>query len=281
MDEEKERADASQEGGQLPVVALGTAAIRVAKELNEQLGGLELYGFSDIRADSDDVESIPELSFPASKPLRFLLYDRAEAGSGTVKAFAAKAKAGGKLFAFEMAAQGGKMQPSWRLGTDVLVRVADEAQCRAAAEALLRMVAPQLLVGLDADDILALFEGTDVVHISIGTAAGTDAQAVTAAVDDALAQLGWKPEFLRGILLSLVGSGDLGMKDVEAATASVMTRVSENCNIVFGAEADPALEGRVRVTFFATCGKRNGSQDASEWMMERLEEQFEDGKNGL
>lgn len=262
---------AEKEDELLPAVALGAAAIRVAQALNEKLGGLELYGITDMNEDAD---GFPELAFPASRPIRFLLYDCAEAGTGAVKAFAAKMKEGGKLFAFEIAAHGEKMKPSWRIGTDVLIRVEGEAQCLAAAGALLPMVAPQLPAVLDMDDVLALFDGTDIVRVGIGTAAD-----VQMAVGDALAQLGWKPEFLRGILLSLSGGEDLGMREMDAATSSVMECVSEECTIVFSAEADPALEGRVRVTILATCGKRKGSHDASDWMMEILEEQFKDGEN--
>ena len=274
---ENENAEAPQEETLLPVVALGTAAIRMARMLNEKFGGLDLYEISDIREKGESPKDAPALAIPASIPIRFLLYDRAEVEVEMVKAVAEKAKTGGKLFTFEIAAPGEKFQPSWRLGTDVLVRAKEEAQCLAAAELLLHMTSPQQPVAIDADDVLSLFDGTDVVHIGIGTATG--AQAVDAAVEQALGALAWKPEFLRGILLSITGNENLGMKEIDAATTAIMERASKDCNIVFGAEVNPEIGDHVRVTILATCGKRKDSHDASEWLMEMLEEKFATGDN--
>ena len=269
---ENENAEAPQEETRLPVVALGAAAIRAAQLLKEKYVGLDLYEIPDICGKGEISKEALELTIPESSPIRFLLYDRAEVEVERVKAVAEKAKTGGKLFAFEIAAPGEKMRPSWRLGTDVLVRATDEAQCLAAAELLLHMASPQQPVAIDADDVLALFDGTDVVHVGIGTATG--AQAVDAAVEQALGALVWKPEFLRGILLSIAGNENLGMKEIDAATTAIMERASKDCNIVFGAEVDPTIGDDVRVTILATCGKRKDSHDASEWMMEMLEEKF-------
>lgn len=272
---ENENAEAPQEETLLPVVALGAGAICMARTLNEKFGGLDLYEIPDIRKKGESPEFAPALAIPESRPIQFLMYDRAEVEVEMVKVVAEKAKTGGKLFAFEIAAPGEKAWPSWRLGTDVLVRATDEAQCLAAAELLLHMASPQQPVAIDADDVLALFDGTDVVHIGIGTATG--AQAVDAAVEQALGALVWKPEFLRGILLSIAGNENLGMKEIDAATTAIMERASKDCNIVFGAEVDPTIGDDVRVTILATCGKRKDSHDASEWMMEMLEEKFETG----
>ena len=274
---ENENAEAPQEERLLPVVALGAAAIRMARILNEKFGGLDLYEILDILEKGESLEFAPTFAIPESRPIRFLMYDRAEVEDGMAKAVAEKAKTGGKLFTFEIAAPGEKMRPSWRLGTDVLIRAMDEAQCLAAAGLLLHMASPHQPVAIDADDVLSLFDSTDVVHVGIGTATG--AQAVDAAVEQALGALGWKPEFLRGILLSITGNESLGMKEIDAATTAIMERASKDCNIVFGAEIDPTIGDDVRVTILATCGKRKDSHDASKWMMEMLEEKFATGDN--
>ena len=274
---ENENAEAAQEETLLPVVALGAATIRAAQLLKEKYVGLDLYEIPGICGKGEISKEALELTIPESSPIRFLLYDRAEVEVEMVKSVAEKAKTGGKLFTFEIAAPGEKFQPSWRLGTDVLVRAKDEAQCLAAAGLLLHMASPQQPVAIDADDVLSLFDGTDVVYIGIGTATG--AQAVDAAVEQALGTLVWKPEFLRGILLSITGNESLGMKEIDAATTAIMERASKDCNIVFGAEVDPTIGDDVRVTILATCGKRKDSHDASEWLMEMLEEKFATGDN--
>ena len=269
---EDENAEAPQEGALVPIVALGAAGVRVARELSERLDGLALLEIADAGREGAAPENVPELDLPADAPIRYVLYDRAEVGADFVQAVAAQARADGKVIAFEIAAQGEKRAPSWLLGVDVLIRVADEAECLAAAEMLLPMAAPHGLISVDADDVLALFGGADVVHVGIGTATG--AQAVNVAVEQALGALVWKPEFLRGILLSITGNENLGMKEIDAATTAIMERASKDCNIVFGAEVDPTIGDDVRVTILATCGKRKDSHDASEWMMEMLEEKF-------
>ena len=273
LENENEGADSAL----LPVSALGAVAIRVARELSERLGRLVLLEVADDDREGKTSE-IPEFDFPAGSPIRYVLYDRAEVGAAMVQAVAAKAKTGGKVIAFEIAAPGAKRAPSWRLGVDVLLRVADEAECLAAAEVLLPMATPpQGLISVDADDVLALFEGADVVQTGIGTAAG--AQAVDAAVAQALGTLPWKPEFLHGILLFLAGGDSLGMKEVNASMDAIMARASADCNIVFGAEVEPMLGDRVRITLLATCGKRKESHDASNWMMGMLEGKFEGDEN--
>ena len=269
---EDENAEAPQEGALVPVVALGAAGVRVARELSERLDGLALLEIADAGREGAAPENVPEFDLPADAPIRYMLYDRAEVGADFVQAVAAQARADGKVIAFEIAAQGEKRAPSWLLGVDVLIRVADEAECLAAAEMLLPMAAPHGLISVDADDVLALFGGADVVHVGIGTATG--AQAVNVAVEQALGALVWKPEFLRGILLSITGNENLGMKEIDAATTAIMERASKDCNIVFGAEVNPEIGDHVRVTILATCGKRKDSHDASEWMMEMLEEKF-------
>jgi len=269
---EDENAEAPQEGALVPIVALGAAGVRVARELSERLDGLALLEIADAGREGAAPENVPELDLPADAPIRYVLYDRAEVGADFVQAVAAQARADGKVIAFEIAAQGEKRAPSWLLGVDVLIRVADEAECLAAAEMLLPMAAPHGLISVDADDVLALFGGADVVHVGIGTATG--AQAVNVAVEQALGALVWKPEFLRGILLSITGNENLGMKEIDAATTAIMERASKDCNIVFGAEVNPEIGDHVRVTILATCGKRKDSHDASEWMMEMLEEKF-------
>ena len=140
---ENENAEAPQEERLLPVVALGAAAIRMARILNEKFGGLDLYEILDILEKGESLEFAPTFAIPESRPIRFLMYDRAEVEDGMAKAVAEKAKTGGKLFTFEIAAPGEKMRPSWRLGTDVLVRAKDEAQCLAAA-GLSRTPAPTI-----------------------------------------------------------------------------------------------------------------------------------------
>ena len=267
---ENENVENLQRDALIPAVALGAAAIRVARALSEKANRLDVHVISDACA-----ESVPEFAFTGSQPIRFLLYDCAEISLDIVKTSAASAKAGGKLITFEIAAHSEKTQISWRLGTDVLIRVESEEQCRVAAVALLSMVFSPMTM---TNDVLVLFDGMDIVHVGIGEA--TCAQAIHAATNQALAQLGWKPKFLRGVLLSVAGGESLGMKDLDSATNFLVERVSEDCDLVFGANVDPALGDTVRVTLLATCGKRKDSHDASAWMMKMLEEKFEDGENG-
>lgn len=53
---ENENAEAPQEETLLPVVALGTAAIRMARILNEKFGGLDLYEILDILEKGESLE---------------------------------------------------------------------------------------------------------------------------------------------------------------------------------------------------------------------------------
>ena len=56
----------------------------------------------------------------------------------------------------------------------------------------------------------------------------------------------------KGVLVSITGSSDIGLDDVEAAAAMVQEAVHPDANTIFGAAFDESMEDELRVTIIAT-----------------------------
>ncbi len=56
----------------------------------------------------------------------------------------------------------------------------------------------------------------------------------------------------KGVLVSITGSSDIGLDDVEAAAAMVQQAVHPDANTIFGAAFDESMDDEIRVTVIAT-----------------------------
>jgi len=56
----------------------------------------------------------------------------------------------------------------------------------------------------------------------------------------------------KGVLINIIGSKDLALKEIEEAVNVVNQASGEESNIIFGTSVDETLEGKVRVTVIAT-----------------------------
>lgn len=245
MNEGKEMELCVSHGG-VPVLAIGETAARTAQEWSRESGGrMDVYAVA-----ADDEESLPIL-FAAVQPVRFVLYDSGEVSLDVARKFVTSAGIGGTAIAIETAAQQEAGHTSGELGAGLLIRVKNERECTEALDALLRMVEPpQEDVSLDIADVMALFAGLDYACIATGTASGE--QTVRDAVESALWKLRWKPSVLRGVLLDIAYKDDRTMREINETVEQTLSRMSEDCNMIFGARLVPALEEIVKVTIMAT-----------------------------
>jgi cell division protein FtsZ len=56
----------------------------------------------------------------------------------------------------------------------------------------------------------------------------------------------------RGVLLNITGGDDMGLGEVTQVSEIIKDAVGEECEIIFGAVPEPAMQGEIRVTVIAT-----------------------------
>ena len=110
----------------------------------------------------------------------------------------------------------------------------------------------KVLINLDFADVSAIMKNAGRAHMGVGIASGRDKaeQAAMAAVASPLLETSINGAM--GVLISITGSKDLGLDDVETAANIVMEAANPNANIIFGASIDESYEDQMRVTVIAT-----------------------------
>jgi cell division protein FtsZ len=108
------------------------------------------------------------------------------------------------------------------------------------------------LINLDFADVKTVMKDARSARMGIGIAAGEN-RAVEAAKNAITSPLLEENiEGASGMLLNITGGEDMGLFEVHEAAELVMSKASNNGNIIFGAVVDPLMREEVRVTVIAT-----------------------------
>jgi len=67
----------------------------------------------------------------------------------------------------------------------------------------------------------------------------------------------------RGVLINITGGNEMTLGDVNTISDIVKEAVGEECEIIFGAVSEPAMQGEVRVTVIATGFEQKKAQQPS------------------
>ncbi len=88
--------------------------------------------------------------------------------------------------------------------------------------------------------------------MGIGTASGDDRaiRAAKEAIESPLLEI--SIDGARGVLFSVTGGHDMSMHEINEAAEAITNAVDPEANIIFGANIDDALDGKMRVTVIAT-----------------------------
>ena len=104
-------------------------------------------------------------------------------------------------------------------------------------------------------------------HMGVGIATGRDKaeQAAKAAITSPLIETSM--DNARGVIISITGSDDIGLEEVELASSIISDMAHPDATIIWGAQLDDSLEDTIRVTVVATglgeAKKKDGSDLAS------------------
>ena len=107
-------------------------------------------------------------------------------------------------------------------------------------------------INLDVADVTAIMKDAGLAHMGVGSAAGKGKaeEAARQAISSPLLETSINGA--KGVLVSITGSTDMGLDDVEAAAAMVQEAVHPDANTIFGASFDESMDDEIRVTIIAT-----------------------------
>ncbi len=107
-------------------------------------------------------------------------------------------------------------------------------------------------INLDFADVTSVMSNAGYAHMGVGSASGKDKAelAAKAAISSPLLETSIKGA--RGILISISGSPDIGLEDVDLACNMVYNEAHPDANVIWGCALDPELEDEMRITIIAT-----------------------------
>lgn len=138
-------------------------------------------------------------------------------------------------------------------GTPVVeaFRCADDV-LRQGIQGISDLIVTPSLINLDFADVKTIMKDKGLAHMGIGRGSGENKtiDAVRQAVQSPLLET--NIEGATGILLNVKGGLDLPLDEVNEAAKLVREVVDPDCNIIFGAGVDDALNEQVEITVIAT-----------------------------
>lgn len=108
------------------------------------------------------------------------------------------------------------------------------------------------LVNLDFADVSSIMKDAGLAHMGVGEATGKDKAELAAKAAISSPLLETSISGATGILVSITGSPDIGLDDVIQASTMVSAEAHPDANIIWGANLDPELEDKMKVTIIAT-----------------------------
>ncbi len=129
--------------------------------------------------------------------------------------------------------------------------IADDV-LRQGVQSITELINVTALVNLDFADVTAIMAGAGYAHMGVGFATGRDKaeQAARAAISSPLIETSM--ENARGVIISITGSEDIGLEEVELASSIISDMAHPDATIIWGAKFDESLEDAIRVTVVAT-----------------------------
>ena len=140
-----------------------------------------------------------------------------------------------------------------RLGINAAFKVADEVLMR-SIKGITELITKPGLVNLDFNDVKTIMKGAGVAMIGLGESGNDTDDRASDAINDALNSplLDVDITGATGVLVNVVGGGDMTISEAEKVAEIIRSRVSPNARIIWGAAVDPALQHKIRVMVVIT-----------------------------
>ncbi len=129
--------------------------------------------------------------------------------------------------------------------------VADDV-LRHGVQSVAELIAVDGFINLDFADVTAIMTNAGYAHMGVGSATGKEKAALAAKAAISSPLLETSIAGARGIILSITGSADMTLEDVDTASNMVKDEAHIDANVIFGVAFDPSLEDEMRITVIAT-----------------------------
>ncbi|MBQ6847350.1 MAG: cell division protein FtsZ [Clostridia bacterium] len=129
--------------------------------------------------------------------------------------------------------------------------IADDV-LRQGVQSISELINVTALVNLDFADVRSIMSNAGYAHMGVGVATGRDKaeQAARTAINSPLIETSM--DNARGVIISITGSSDIGLEEVELASSIISDMAHPDATIIWGAQLDDTLEDTIRVTVVAT-----------------------------
>ena len=144
-----------------------------------------------------------------------------------------------------------------KLATDQKITFANAFQIaddvlQQAVESISELIKNTGFINLDFADVTSVMKDAGLAHMGVGRAAGKNKAEEAARLAISSPLLETSIDGARGVLVSVTGSMDISLEEVEVAAGLVQQAANPDANIIFGAAFDPDMEDEIRVTVIAT-----------------------------
>ena len=107
-------------------------------------------------------------------------------------------------------------------------------------------------INLDFADVTSVMKDAGYAHIGTGRAEGKDKAAEAARMAISSPLLETSIDMAHGVIVSIIGSDDIGLDEVETAATMVQQAAHPDAHIIFGAFIDDTMDDELRVVVIAT-----------------------------
>ena len=123
---------------------------------------------------------------------------------------------------------------------------------RRAVKNISELITVPGFINLDFADVTSVMKDAGFAHIGTGSAAGKDkaAEAAREAISSPLLET--SIDMAHGVIVSVIGSDDIGLDEVETAATMVQQAAHPDAHIIFGAFIDENMDDEIRVVVIAT-----------------------------
>ena len=123
---------------------------------------------------------------------------------------------------------------------------------RQAVKNISELITVPGFINLDFADVTSVMKDAGFAHIGTGSAAGKDkaAEAAREAISSPLLET--SIDMAHGVIVSVIGSDDIGLDEVETAATMVQQAAHPDAHIIFGAFIDQNMDDEIRVVVIAT-----------------------------
>ncbi len=130
---------------------------------------------------------------------------------------------------------------------------------RQAVASISELITIPGFINLDFADVTSVMKDAGYAHMGVGNAAGKEKAEEAAKMAIASPLLETSISGAKGVILSIVGSPDVGLEEIETAASMVQQAAHPDAHIIFGASIDESMDDEIRVIVIATGFEEKGT----------------------